>query len=371
MNAGGDQDGSSVSDEEWERFLRESAAGVPDAPKEPSARARVVARRLREEPAPPQGWRTHTPPARRRRLKVRYLVGFLASVALLAVALDPGRVTGWFDGDGGAGEPLAAESRRPDGAPPMGRAGLPTLDEPFKGSPAARWADGTAGITVPAARATGWMSEARVRDALDRSRDFLTASSLDPAVLRGGQPVEATALLNPHQKDVQDFLATAFRAPSERNDPVLLFSRFDKEHTRLVGDVVKTRGRISYTEGERGALRVTADVTYVYPVTHAAADGGDSDEVARTIVRRETVLSWGDPAKVRTGPGTFSLLSYKVHTTNGGCGTLTGYLVPQYADERGPADADGNPALDPYDRSGPVTGETERADGECGTATRS
>ncbi|WP_405613437.1 hypothetical protein [Streptomyces sp. NBC_01508] len=369
MNAGGDQGGSSTSDEEWERFLRESADGVPDAPKEPSARARMVTRRLREEPAPPEGWRTHRPARRPRRLKGWYVVGLLASVALLAVALDPGRVTGWFGDDGGAGGPLAAESERPDQAPPMEPAGLPTLDEPFRGSPAARWDSGTAGITLPAARATGWMSEAQVKDALDRSRDFLAASGLDPAVLRGARPAEAIALINPHQKDVQDYLATSFRAPSEENDPLLLFSRFDKEHTRVVGDVVKTRGRISYREGERGALQVTADVTYVYPVTRAAADSGGDDEVARTIVRRETVLNWDDPAKVITERGTFSLVSYKAHMTNGGCDAPTGYLVPEYGTER--RATDGGAAVDPYDRSGPVTERTGSVDGGCGTATRS
>lgn len=372
MNAGGDQDGSSVSDAEWERFLRESADGVPGAPKEPSARARIVTRRLRDEPAPPEGWRTHQPVRRPRRPKALYVVGLLASVALLAVALDPGRVTGWFgdgDGDGGAGGPLAAESGRPDRPPPMEPAGRPTLDEPFKGSPAARWDSGTAGITVPAAKATGWMSAARVKKALDRSRDFLAASSLDPAVLEGARPAEAIALINPHQKDVQDFLATAFRAPSEKNDPLLLFSRFDPAHTRVVGDVVRTRGRISYREGKLGALQVTADVTYVYPVARAAADGG-GDEVTRTIVRRETVLNWDDPAKVITEQGTFSLVSYKVHTTNGGCGDPTGHLVPEYAAEQRVTGGDG-PAVDPYDRSTPVTGATERAKGECGTATRS
>lgn len=370
MNAGGDQGGSSVSDEEWERFLRESADGVPGAPKEPSARARIVTRRLREEPAAPEGWRTHPPARRPRRLKGRYVVGLLASVALLAVALDPGRVTGWFDGDGGGGAPLAAESGRPDRPPPMEPAGLPTLDEPFKGSPAARWGDGAAGITVPAARATGWMSTARVEDALGQSRDFLAASSLDPTVLEGAHPVEAISLISPHQKDVQDFLATAFRAPSEKNDPLMLFSRFDPAHTRVVGDVVKTRGRITFREGELGALQVTADVTYVYPVTRAAADGGDSDEVARIIVRRETVLNWNDPAKVITEPGTFSLASYKVHTTNGGCGEPTGYLVPVYASEQRTNDG-ADPTMDPYDRSTPVIGGSKTPDGGCGTATRS
>ncbi|MCX4818826.1 hypothetical protein OG883_02690 [Streptomyces sp. NBC_01142] len=367
MNAGGEQSGSSVSDEEWERFLRESADGKPDAPKEPSARARVVARRLREEPTRPEAWRTYAPP-RPRRKKGWYAVGLLVSLALLVVALDPGRVIGWFGGGGEAGGPLAAESERPDQPPPMEPARRPTLDEPFKGSPAARWVSGTAGITVPAARATGWMSTAQVEGALRRSRDFLAAASLDPGVLRGEHPGKAIALINPHQQDVQDFLSIAFRAPSRKNDPLLLFSRFDKAHTRLVGDVVKTRGRITYREGERGALQVTADVTYVYPVARAATS---SDEVARTIVRREVVLNWDDPAKVITEPGTFSLVSYKVDTTNGGCDTVTGYLTPEFAAEEPATGAGGGPEVDPYDRSTSMAERMEAADEGCGTATRS
>ncbi|MFJ3825651.1 hypothetical protein [Streptomyces nodosus] len=36
------------------RFLREAEAGAGGAPEEPSARARMVARRLREESGPPE-----------------------------------------------------------------------------------------------------------------------------------------------------------------------------------------------------------------------------------------------------------------------------------------------------------------------------
>lgn len=64
MNPGGDQGGSSLSDEDWERFLQESEDGVRDAPKEPSARARMVTRRLQEEDARPEPWRSHQPPGR-------------------------------------------------------------------------------------------------------------------------------------------------------------------------------------------------------------------------------------------------------------------------------------------------------------------
>ncbi|MCA6091388.1 hypothetical protein LE181_04275 [Streptomyces sp. SCA3-4] len=349
MGTGTEPDGSSRSDEEWERFLRESVAGVADAPKEPSARARDVAKRLRAEPgAGLEGWRSYTP-ARPKRRTGWYVVGLLASLVLLVVALAPGRIVDLF---AGADSPAEATQR-------------PTMDEPFRGSPAASWASGAAGITVPEARAVGWMSAAEVEQALARSRDFLVASGLDRGVLQGESPEKAIALINPHQKDVQDLLKTAFRTPSEKNDPLLLFSRFQPSRTRLVGDVVKTRGQLTYREGERGALQVTADVTFVYPVTRADAGG---DEIVRTIVRRELVLSWDDPAEVITEPGTFSIVSHKYHMTNGGCGALTGYFTPPFGTDRR-ADGAGR-EVDPYDRSAPV-GRGESSGDECGKATRS
>ncbi|MFD7507059.1 hypothetical protein [Streptomyces sp. NPDC059850] len=359
MGAGTEPDGSSRSDEEWERFLRESVAGAADAPKEPSARARDVAKRLRAEPDPPEGWRSYTP-ARPKRRTGWYVAGVLALLVLLVVALAPGRVVDLFAGDDPASPPPTAET-------PAGAAQRPTVDEPFRGSPAASWASGAAGITVPKAGAVGWMSAAEVERALTRSRDFLVASGLERGVLRGERPEKAISLINPHQKDVQDLLKTAFRTPSEKSDPLLLFSRFQPSRTHLVGDVIKTRGRLTYREGERGALQVTADVTFVYPVTRADAGGGD-DEIVRTIVRRELVLSWDDPDKVITEPGTFSIVSYKYDMTNGGCGAPSGYFTPPFGPDRR-ADGTGT-EVDPYDRTTPV-GQGESSGDECRTATRS
>ncbi|MFJ8733199.1 hypothetical protein [Streptomyces bauhiniae] len=349
MGAGTEPDGSSRSDEEWERFLRESVAGTADAPKEPSARAREVARRLRAEPdRGSEGWRNH-PPTRPKRRVGRYVVGLLAVLALLVVGLAPGRVVDLVTG---------SDSSRPD-------AQRPTAQDPFRGSPAATWASGAAGIAMPKeAKAVGWMSAAEVERALARSRDFLVASSLDRGVLRGERPEKAIALINPQQKDVQALLKTAFRTPTEKHDPLLLFSRFQPSRAHLVGDVVKTRGRLTYREGERGALRVTADVTFVYPV---ARTGGD-DEIVRTIVRRELVLSWDDPDKVITEPGTFSIVSYKYDMTNGGCGTPTGYFVPPFGPDR-QAEETGR-EVDPYDRDTPF-GRGGSSGDECGRATRS
>ncbi|MGW1776505.1 hypothetical protein [Streptomyces sp. NPDC002104] len=366
MGAGTEPDGSSRSDEEWERFLRESVAGAVDAPKEPSARARAVTRRLHSEPADgAAGWRTHTP-ARPKRRTGWYVAGFLLSLVLLVVALAPERVLDLFAGGGSGSAPLAGETARPTQVPPASSAQRPTRDEPFRGSPAENWASGAAGITVPQAAVVGRMSAAEVEQALGRSRDFLVAANLDPAVLRGERPEKAIALINPHQKDVQDVLASAFDSPSEKNDPLLLFSRFRPSHAQLVGDVVKTRGRLTYQAGEYGGLRVTADVTFVYPVTRAG--GGGDDEIERTIVRRELVLSWDNPDKVLTVPGTFSVLSYKYNMTNAGCGAPTGYLTPSFGTDRRTT-GEGT-EMDPYDRSGPLVRDESPVDA-CGRATRS
>lgn len=303
------------------------------------------------------------------------MLGLLAAAVLLVLALASGQVAGWFGGggsdDGGGDEgngPLAAESVRPDSPPAVEPAAQPpTADQPFRGSPAVRWGDGTAGIHLPDARATGWMSKEQVARALIRSRDFLAAAHLDPAVLRGERPTKAIAWINPHQRDVQDYLSTAFRAPSRSNDPLLLFSRFDPSEVRLAGDVVKTRGAITFREGKRGAVEVATDVTSVYPVVRARSA---SDEVARTIVRREVVMSWDDPAKVRTEQGTFSLVSYKEDATNGGCDTFTGYFTPRFAGDTGSVPPSG-PAVDPYDRSTSMDARMrDAAKTECGTATR-
>ncbi|MFJ7629633.1 hypothetical protein ACIQZN_24360 [Streptomyces sp. NPDC097595] len=346
-----DTGGSSIPDEEWERFLREAEAGTPGAPEEPSARARMVAQRLREETGPPPGWRTHQPP--RRRGRVWYVVGLVIVVALLVVALVPGRAAGWLGFHGG-GDPTAATP------------GRPTLDDPFKGSPAEHWAAGTAGITMPSARATGWMSEKQVSDALDNSLAFLSDSGLDPAVLRGERPAQAIAALNTKQPGIKEYLANAFDSPTRDADPLLLFSRFDPSYARPAGDVIKTRGELTYREGERGAVEVTADVTFVYAVVRASGDG---DEVARTIARREIVMSWDDPGEVIMEPGTFSLTSYRLDSANGGCENISGFFRPDFEKEPGPSG--GATEVDPYERGTSMDERMgDRDASDCGTATR-
>ena len=71
-------------------------------------------------------------------------------------------------------------------------------------------------------------------------------------------------------------------------------------------------------------------------------------------------------------PGTFSLVSYKVDTTNGGCDTFTGYLTPSFSAECATSPPGDGPEVDPYDRSTSMDARMREAgDAGCGTATRS
>ncbi|TXS57450.1 hypothetical protein [Streptomyces sp. t39] len=106
-----------ISDEEWARFQIDSEGPARlHAPKEPSARARMVTERLRradEEEARrqgrvrrlarrgrpvqarPDGWRSWTAaPARRPRGRLRAFLWILLAVAGVLLLLAPGRVLG-------------------------------------------------------------------------------------------------------------------------------------------------------------------------------------------------------------------------------------------------------------------------------------
>lgn len=378
-----------VSDEEWARFVRDAESGA-DAPKEPSARARMVTERLRAQdaeaarqggrrwgrkpkaPAQPPGWRTG--PAwqemngtKARRKRVTSTVAVLALLGLAVVAIRPELVTDHLP-DGGesdvAAAPLAPETARPTAAPSADPyPDAPTLKEPFRGSPALRWADGAAGIVMPEAKAVGGMSRKQVAHALKSVKDFLVAANIDPATLRGEYPKTALELLDPLQKDGRDHLEKALAEPDEQDDPTLVFSRFAPDDVRLVGTVVKTRGRMTFEADGNKGVQVTADYSFVYPV--AKAEPG-ATEVARTIVRRTMTFALYDPAKVVTTRGKLVVSEWAAHVGNDSCEDGKGFFRPRFTEDRVGEPTPSGPTVDPYDRSRENVGD----DHECGTVTR-
>ncbi len=386
----------SVPDDVWDRFVRDSEADIrASAPKEPSARARMVTERLRQQdeqaarrgkrrgrgnppPAQPEGWRTgpslyQVEERGHRRRRGLGLVGVLVAVGLLLFALNPGWALDMMRaGDGSAApdsSPLPMETAEPTSAPsPEPFPGTPTLRDPFAGSPAKQYADGAAGIVPPRARPAGWMTSAQVTAALKNVKAYLVDTNLDPATLRGERPDAALGMLDPSQREMRTRFETAFSKPTGKNDPIRLATRFKPSEVALAGDVVKTRGRMTFTKGKDRAVAVHADYTFVYPVVKA---GSGSTEVARTIIRRVLDVEFADPSRYRVTPGRFAVTRYEDDVANSACTVHDGWLHPQFASDASQGDdADrSGPTVDPYDRSRDLAAE-RTGTGDCGTVSR-
>ncbi|MCX5194998.1 hypothetical protein OOK31_13970 [Streptomyces sp. NBC_00249] len=386
-----------ISDEEWARFGEQVAAEAADAPKEPSARARMVTERLRREdeeraaaagrgrfgrrPKPrrndPPGWRTgpawQEMEARgrgRRRLKATAAIVLIAGLAL--VALRPELVIDRLTGktaarqDAKSAAPLPGESVRPTAAPSQGYPDRPTLKEPFRGSPALQWADGAAGIEVPQAESVGGVSKESVADALAKAKQFLVAANLDPATLRGERPAAALALLDPRDEKTSKEVAAAYEKPAEDQDPLDWFTRYDPAELKPVGDVVKVRGRMWVEPGaEPGQAAVKVDYSFVYPFVKVK---GNPEDVARTIVRREATFTVADLRKWQGTPGKLWLYRFQRDIANSACDRYDGYLHPSFFSDPVGGPAPSGTPVDPYDRTKGIDALPQEG---CGTVSRS
>lgn len=389
-------EGSSLSDEAWEKFVQEAARDAASGPKEPSARARMVTERLRaldeaearkprtgrrwgRKKAPaeqwqPEGWRTG--PAWQemngrgtRRRKVWSALGVLLAVAVAVIALNPSAALSWLPGgseaEAGAASasPLAPETSRPSGAP-AGTAGLPTRNRPFTGSPAERWAAGADAIELPKAKAVGGVSAARIETALRLTKEFLVASNLDRDALYGAEPKAALALVDPLAKEHLAELRAGVRRPTAENDPKWTFTRFDPDEVELVGTEIKVRGRMTVERdgGADGRALIKADYTFVYPV----AKTGGGEEVTRTIVRRVIQVDVADPAKYQATEGRIWLLDVSSEIGNDACRQGDGFIHPMFRTDLHAGPEPSGEVVDPYDRSRQLEGAAK----ECGTVSR-
>ncbi|MEV0226386.1 hypothetical protein [Streptomyces sp. NPDC050704] len=373
-----DESGGSIPDDVWERFVQDSERDIrtSEAPKEPSARARMVTERLRQQEARgelPAGWRTNPASGARdrrsaRRRKVWAVIGVPLALAVVLVAMKPSLLPGDLFGTGsdgsGSATPLPAETAPPTAAP-SAAAGTATLDRPFAGSPALRYADNAAGIVLPEATAVGVFSKTQVAQALEQTKSLLIDANLDRKTLRGGTPETVLdKVIDPKQPEMLADARSWLREPGEDNDPLALFSRFDPAEVRLVGDVVKTRGRTTFKAGRDGAVAIHADYTFVYAL--APADP-ESTEVTRTIVRRVLELEVLDPAKYQITPGRLTIVRHDRDVANSACDVYDGFLHPEFASTAPTGAAPTGPAVDPYDRSREIPDSGTDA---CGTVSR-
>ncbi|WP_236246380.1 hypothetical protein [Streptomyces sp. CC210A] len=310
---------------------------------------------------------SHSAPTARRRSRTAAL-GVLVALSLTVSGC--GLLGGGSDGRPAAA-PLPPETARPSSAPPEEIfPDAPTVKEPFRGSPALRWADGAAGIEVPEAKAVGGFSQKQVTQALAAVKELLVEANIKPATLRGEHPKAALDLLDPLQKDGRGLMESGLRKPTKDADPVMLFSRFDPTETRVLRDLVKTRGRITYEKGETdGELLIRADFSFVYPVVKVKTG---NREVDRSVIRRELTFALYDPEEYETTPGKLFMVEWAMSSGNDDCArSVDGFLHPTFPSDRiGQPDTSAAPsgeAVDPYDRSKSLDDMPQ----ECAETTRS
>ncbi|MEU4203277.1 hypothetical protein AB0F64_25500 [Streptomyces sp. NPDC026294] len=313
-------------------------------------------------------WRDRAGRAARRRKRIRTGVAVvIVAAGVVTLAVNPGdmrsKLPGLAGGDAVA-KPLPAETAAPGSAPAdEAFPATPTLKEPFAGSPALRYADGAAGLVPPEAKAVRRLSQDEVADVMRKARDLLVDANLNPRTLRGERPAAALDLVDPLQPGTRQDLEAWLAKPGREHDPLQLFTRFDPREARPAGDVVKTRGRMTFKEGQDGALVIHSDYTFVYPVVRAAQG---ASEVTRTVVRRVVDVEVNDPERFRATLGKLALTRYNSDFGNTACEVYDGFLHPRFADGRsGPMTS--GPEVDPYDRSKELS---EDEAGHCGTVSR-
>ncbi|MET9372999.1 hypothetical protein ABZX98_02435 [Streptomyces sp. NPDC002992] len=219
--------------------------------------------------------------------------------------------------------------------------GPPTVAAPFRGSPAASWADGAAGIELPEARAVNGMTRNQVADALNKAKEFLVAANLDPATLRGEKTPPALYMLDSFE-GIRDEIQDSLNRPSKDRDPLCLFTRFDPAEVRLAGSVIKTRGRMTFESPRPGEVLVHAEYSFVYPLVRV---GPGADRVTRVVMDREITFGVYDAWEYETIPGSLVPVQYRYAGFNVPRDDADGFLRPGFGGE-GLTPGRG---VDPYD----------------------
>ena len=130
---------------------------------------------------------------------------------------------------------------------PAAAVGGPPPADPFANTDAENWADGAAGIVIPAAHPVGGYTAAQVADAYQTTGKLLIAAALDRQTLLGGAPTAFADLLTRQQRT--QFLAGLNKTGVDKQGNKLstraMVTSFAPGTTQLIGSVIKVSGTMS------------------------------------------------------------------------------------------------------------------------------
>ena len=208
---------------------------------------------------------------------------------------------------------------------------------PFSGTPAQTWADGAAGIVVPAAKPVGDFTAAQVEAAYQTSRKLLIAGNLNKPTLLGGPPTAFADLLTSQER--AEFLARLnTKGVDQAGRPLstrVEVTSFAPGSAELIG-VIKVQGSMSAKSVVfSGTTALAINVNYLF--AYAVEPPGNPTDWTRVVAHQYGSFDfapWGDPG----GPLT------PWDDTGGDhagalCGSTDGYLRPDYPSVGGPRPA--------------------------------
>lgn len=234
------------------------------------------------------------------------------------------------------------------------RSGPPA--NPFAGTPAENWANGAAGITIPAAHPVGTFSASQVAAAYAMTRKLLIAQNLDRATLLGGRPTAFANLLTAQER--KDFLAGLNKTGLAKNGDQLStrywVASFAPGTTSLVGSVIKVHGTMSArTASEQGNKVLAIDINYrfVY-VVQPQHRPQDWMRIVGRLHGYVEFFNWANPG------GTLQpWVLYRPGMAGGKCGMSDGYTHPDFPSDQSapgqPSDQPSGTPIDPYSMANP------------------
>ncbi|MEU6404747.1 hypothetical protein [Streptomyces sp. NPDC046985] len=219
----------------------------------------------------------HTPAVRRRpQLRRGLSRQFLALVLLVALAFATAVYMGVRTPTRAPRAETPAVPLRAAVVPLAPQGAVPGAADPrflYAHSPAAHFETGAEGIPLPAHRSTAHFTDGQVAAALLSARDYIVASSLDPAVLTGGESDMVRAQLDAAQLDQFD-RSLDHPAADGQHAATGWLVRFDPARTELAEPGIRVQGSLAVAEADPATLEVTADPTLVYALRPAGARAG-------------------------------------------------------------------------------------------------
>ncbi len=239
----------------------------------------------------------------------------------------------------------------------------PTEASPFRGSPAAGYADGAAGIVLPSAHGLPGYPAPQVARAYRIAKRMLIAAGLDTRTLNGGSPDAFASMLPARERAffVQRLDHIGLSKQGYERSSRGWVTSFAPGTTQFDGHVIKVHGGMGAKvarQGQARLLRVHANFLFVYPVQRPGQPATLMRVVVHGIVNID-FAHWDTPG----GPlePWWNLTAWQV--AGGRCDVNDGFIHPQFPQSAPDKVRPSGRPVDPYSLATPP------AQAGCGATT--